>query len=379
MMNLESLFTKHKEPSLSGRYLSLEHLNPLLNKYLKLLSMQVEGFSEEDRKVHSITLGTGNFKILMWSQMHGNETTTTKAIFDILNFLNSKGELQQQILKNCTLKILPMLNPDGAQSYSRENANKVDLNRDAQLKSQKETQVLFKVFDAFKPHLCLNMHDQRSLFSAGNLAKSAVISFLAPAADEAKTIEVSRAFAMQLIAMMEQNLQQLIPNHIGRYDDSFNINCFGDTFQSLGVPTILFEAGHFPGDYQREKTRKYIFYALIFLLNVVSDSKTTLPDVKDYFLIPENKKLIYDIILRDVKNMYSFEKVDIAIQFEEKLVGQNVDFVPKIIKTGDLSAFFSHKEIIVNGGEVSINGCSSFEIGQIVSQLVVQNKNISMI
>jgi hypothetical protein len=31
----------------------------------------------------------------------------------------------------------------------------------------------------------------------------------------------------------------------------------------MGVPTLLFEAGHFEGDYQREITRKYIFIALI--------------------------------------------------------------------------------------------------------------------
>ena len=63
----------------------------------------------------------------------------------------------------------------------------------------------------------------------------------------------------------------------------------GDTFQSLGVPTILFEAGHFPGDYQREKTRKFVFLALISGLqhiyeNVIVNNKT-----EDYLRIPQNK------------------------------------------------------------------------------------------
>jgi hypothetical protein len=46
-------------------------------------------------------------------------------------------------------------------------------------------------------------------------------------------------------------LQRYIPGQIGRFDDSFNLNC-GDTFQAMGVPTLLFEAGHFEGDYQRK-------------------------------------------------------------------------------------------------------------------------------
>jgi hypothetical protein len=29
----------------------------------------------------------------MWSQMHGNESTTTKALFDFLNYLNGEGKL----------------------------------------------------------------------------------------------------------------------------------------------------------------------------------------------------------------------------------------------------------------------------------------------
>lgn len=378
-MIFKPLFYKHKEPSLTGRYITIESIAPLLIKYPKLSSVQVEGHSEENRKVHSIILGTGKFKVLMWSQMHGNETTTTKSIFDLVNFLISEGKHQEQILKNCTIKIIPMLNPDGAQRYTRENANKVDLNRDAQNKSQKETQVLFEVFDAFKPNLCLNMHDQRTIFSVGNTAKSAVISFLAPAADEAKTISDSRAFAMQLIAMMEQNLQHLIPNHIGRYDDGFNINCMGDTFQSLGVSTILFEAGHFPGDYQREKTREYIFYALIYLLKAVSDTGKTLPSIKHYFSIPENEKLFYDIIVRNAKFLNFSENVDIAIQFEENLLDQEIYFSPKVFKYGDLSMYFAHKDFDANGRKVFANGRATFENNQIVNELSIDNEKISMI
>ena len=68
----------------------------------------------------------------MWSQMHGNESTTTKALFDVFNTLISNNPIIKHILNACTLYIIPILNPDGAEAYTRVNANAVDLNRDAQ-------------------------------------------------------------------------------------------------------------------------------------------------------------------------------------------------------------------------------------------------------
>ena len=82
----------------------------------------------------------------MWSQMHGNETTTTKALIDCFNLFESNNEFSNTILNSCTLYIIPILNPDGAEKYTRFNSNSVDLNRDAQNLSQAESKVLNKVF-----------------------------------------------------------------------------------------------------------------------------------------------------------------------------------------------------------------------------------------
>ena len=66
--------------------------------------------------------------------MHGNESTTTKAVIDLVNLLikNYDSDSVTNLLNRCTLHIIPMLNPDGADAYTRVNANSVDLNRDAQ-------------------------------------------------------------------------------------------------------------------------------------------------------------------------------------------------------------------------------------------------------
>src|SRR5690606_25096737 len=112
------------------------------------------------------------------------ESTTTKAVFDLLNlFAYSKEDDVKAILENCTIGIIPMLNPDGARMYTRLNANHIDLNRDAQNLTQPESKILKACFDDFKPDFCFNLHGQRTIFSAGFTNKPATVSFLAPAQD----------------------------------------------------------------------------------------------------------------------------------------------------------------------------------------------------
>ena len=195
--------------------------------------------------------------------MHGNESTTTKALFDFLNLLNSRSDLAKNLLRDFTFCCLPMVNPDGAQVWTRENANQVDLNRDAFNRTQPESNLLRQIFESFKPDCCYNLHDQRSIFGVADSGKPASVSFLAPAFNEERHIHHARAKAIDIIAAMNEELQRHIPGQVGRFDDTFNPNCVGDTFQLLNVPTVLFEAGHFPNDYARDTTRKYIFIALL--------------------------------------------------------------------------------------------------------------------
>ncbi len=127
-MDFEALFNQYKEPQLQGRYVSLQHLEPILERHGDHGELSVIGRSVQDRAIYAYRIGNGKTKILMWSQMHGNESTTTKALFDFFNYLDGEG---QPLLDDFSFLCLPMLNPDGAQVYTRENANGVDLNRDA--------------------------------------------------------------------------------------------------------------------------------------------------------------------------------------------------------------------------------------------------------
>lgn len=344
---LKTLFKSYKETSLFGRYIYTDSILNLLKSNSVKSYVSTIGKSVNQEDIYSITIGSGSKKILMWSQMHGNESTTTKAIFDLLNTLMASEHVSKFILEACTLCIIPILNPDGAKAYTRLNANNIDLNRDAQELSQPESKALKQVFNKFKPDYCFNLHDQRTIYSAGNTNNPATVSFLAPAQDADCTITDTRKVAMEIISVMNSNLQQQIPDQVGVYDDAFNINCVGDTFQSLDTPTILFEAGHFQKDYDREVTREYIFQSLLIAIHYIAKQQhITGEHYKDYLKIPENQKLFYDIIIRSALNR------DIGILYKEVLKNGSIDFVPTIEKISNLNACFAHKEIDARGFEV---------------------------
>ena len=350
-MNLIALFNKNKERSISGRYITLVEIEPLLNKLNSNNELKVIGKSVLDKPIYSYQIGTGKTKIFLWSQMHGNESTTTKALFDFLNYLKSDETLANHLLTNFTFLCIPMLNPDGAALYTRSNANDVDLNRDSQVLTQPESKFLRATFDAFKPHFCFNLHDQRTIFGVADTGKPATLSFLAPSFNENRDVNESRMKSIDLIAAINEKLQSYLPNQIGRFDDSFNINCIGDTFQYLGVPTLLFEAGHFQDDYQREETRKFVFMALMSSFSVLYENVIVVNGIGKYLNIPQNKVVFYDFIYKNIKISYDgIEKItNFAAQYKEELIDNEVCFNAYFSQIGNLEHYYGHFEYDAKG------------------------------
>jgi hypothetical protein len=339
-MNYESLHQQHNVESLFGRYITLDHLEPLLSKYPN----EIIGYSVLENPIYKLQFGTGKTKIFIWSQMHGNESTTTKAVFDFINLLHSNTDFGNKLLQEFTFCILPMVNPDGAKLYTRENANEIDLNRDSQILSQPESQLLRKTFDIFQPDYCYNLHDQRTIFGAGNSGKPATVSFLSPSFNENRDMNETRAISINVIVAMNTTLQHHIPDQVGRFDDSFNINCIGDTFQSLNVPTILIEAGHFQSDYQREQTRKYIFIALISGFKHIYENDVVRNEIDVYLQIPQNNVCFYDFVCRNVKINYDSCKkiINFAVQYKEILHNNQINFEAYICQVDDLENYIGH-------------------------------------
>jgi hypothetical protein len=343
-MDFLSIFEQYKEPQLSGRYITLLDIEPLIKKFKSIGEVQILGHSVARKPIYLCKAGTGKTKILMWSQMHGNESTTTKALFDFFNVLENDSPIAESFLDHFTFYMLPMLNPDGSSLYTRENGNKMDLNRDFCDLSQPESKVLFDFFKDIKPDYCFNLHDQRTIYGVGYNDKPATISFLSPSYNEEREINEPRGKAIDVVAAMNDVLQQYIPGQVGRFDDSFNINCVGDTFQSHAIPTILFEAGHYPDDYQREITRKYIFVAMMTGLSYISENVIVGNRINDYLNIPQNNVSFFDFVYKNVKINYDgIEKItNFAAQFMEELIDGKISFSAHIAEVGISDHTFGH-------------------------------------
>jgi hypothetical protein len=317
---------------IQARYLSPEHLAKHLATWKKELDVFEIGHSVCHRPIHIVRLGRGKVNVFMWSQMHGNESTTTRALLKLIPWMQEIT--QKDLLEELCIHIIPQLNPDGAAAYTRENANGVDLNRDAIALSQPESQCLRNYFDALQPQYCFNLHDQRTLYGAGEKGEAATLSFLAPAADKERSTLPARKKAMQLIATIVDKIGSELPQGIGRFDDTFNPNCVGDTFSALEVPTLLFEAGHFSDDYARNKTTYFVEKALREALRAIALGEYNKQSVSSYFQVPENQKVFNDILLEGVclevsgkilKNQY------LIIQYLEQLKEQKLYFLPQMI------------------------------------------------
>lgn len=369
--------TDFRNPNFEGRYLPYSKIQNYLKKLPALFNLKKEGFSVQNRPIFSITLGTGPIKVLAWSQMHGDESTSTKALLDFMEGIPKQDETLQKFCRELTLKIIPVLNPDGAVAYTRTNANGVDLNRDALDLSQPESQLLQRIGKEFNPDFAFNMHDQDPVYGIGETSKAAILSFLAPGIDREGTIGTARKRALQTIVGICRAIEEDIPGHVGRYKDEFNPNCMGEYFQLQGVSTILFESGHIQQDYRRERVRKYVFNAFVIALKDIIKQAYKHYSTVDYFSIPRNKESFYDVIIREV--IKSGKLVDIALQYREKLQDGHIQWIPEIKKIGGLKNYFGHREI--QGYHREINGIpkEGCAITDIMNEITLNNEKISII
>ncbi|MDM9631815.1 M14 family zinc carboxypeptidase [Robiginitalea aurantiaca] len=329
-----------KVNSISGRYLPPQPVHRFLESLPPSIHVEVCGHSVAKQKIQTVRMGNGPVRVLLWSQMHGNESTTTKALLDLIQDIHLK---QPKWLDGLELLMVPILNPDGAKAYTRQNINNIDLNRDAQDLSQPESIALRRVFEDFKPAYCFNLHDQRTIYGIETPPIPATLSFLAPAADPQRSFTDPRSRAARLIALISDGVSSEIG--VGRYDDTFNINCVGDTFQAAGVPTLLLEAGHYPGDYQREVTRFYVYQSLVRALKgIASGAHLTLP-LSEYQRIPANATPFVDVLVHNADRIIPGlpSGSTIGLQFEEVFRDGKIDFKPKMSEMGESQELFGHR------------------------------------
>ena len=333
-----------------------------------LFEVSIATKSTEGRNIYLIKCGTGKTKVMLWSQMHGDEPTATMALADIFNFLENKKDsstrkinpildnLREELLKKCTFYFVPMLNPDGAEAWTRHTTLGIDMNRDALALQTPEGQLLKQLIFDLKPDFGFNLHDKNRRYSAGQSSNLATMSFLATAYNQTEDVNATRKRAMQVIVGMNQAVQPYIPNAVGRWVSDFEPRAFGDNIQKWGTTLILIESGGYKNDPEKQYIRKLNFVSLLTGLQMIANKSYKKQGVKEYEQLPINSKAIYDLIIRNVtiKKGESIFKADLAINRNERPVKGKDYFTnsSEIEEIGDMSVFFGTDEIEAMGMEI---------------------------
>lgn len=351
-------YSDYYEAEIENKRFSHEDLMRVLSKYndSDIIKISTVGNSIEGREVKLIKIGTGPINVMAWSQMHGDESTATMALLDFLKFVEHEDNFtdeKNEIFKNITLYIVPMLNPDGTERFRRRNDLDIDINRDALRLQFPESKILREVQLETKPKFAFNLHDQSTRYTAGNGYKVATISFLAPAYNYEKEINEVRENAMKLISQLTDVIDEYIPGHIAKYNDDFEPRAFGDNFMKWGSSLILIESGGWKNNYEKSFIRKINFIALIAGFESIANNAYSNFSTKIYDEIPENQKLLFDLLLRNVKIEKNGQEfiIDIGINQNEVSTRNKRDYYFKgeVEEVGDLSTFYGFDELDCKG------------------------------
>ncbi|MFC3975881.1 M14 metallopeptidase family protein [Belliella kenyensis] len=340
-----------KEQSIDSRRFKYDEVIHLVKDRKGIFETVEIGQSVQKKAVYQMTTGKGSTKVLLWSQMHGNESTATMALFDLMNFLEGSADefdtIRSKILQNLQVRIIPMVNPDGMDLWIRRNALSIDLNRDAVALSSPEAKILKQARDSFEPAFGFNLHDQQTYYNVNQTNKPATISVLAPAFNYQTEVNEVRKKAMQVIIGMDEALQKMIPGQVGKYNDAFEPRAFGDNFQKWGTSTILIESGGLINDPEKQEIRKLNFLAILHALLLIADESYRDYVLDDYYTIPDNDLKLMDLLIKNIaleKEGMTY-RTDIGIKRREVDTSYDYYVNGAIDDIGDLSVFYGYEEI----------------------------------
>jgi len=354
----------------------LKWLDPLRNQ--KLFVMTPVGRSAEGRTISMLKMGAGKTTVLLWSQMHGDESTATMAIMDMLKFFSQEPDhvVTRSILNKLNLLLIPMLNPDGAERFQRRTAQSIDMNRDALALKTPEARILKETRDTYRPNFGFNLHDQDPRYSVGETRNVSAIALLAPAFDESRSDNNVRLPAKKVAATLATVLHEFIPKNVSKYDDAFEPRAFGDNIQKWGTSTVLIESGGWPGDREKMFVRKLNCVALLTTLYRIAVDQCEHADVNVYEQLPFNTKYLYDVMVRNAQlkanNTVAVVTVDIGINIEEEFNPRTrkVELAAKVADIGDLRTHGAFREVDVHGAVV---GGAEIQIDQRIAMETVES------
>jgi hypothetical protein len=296
-------------------------LKELVTRSGGMFTMEDVGRSVEGRTISLVRAGTGPRRVMLWSQMHGDEPTATLALLDIMNgMIGWKVEPWFiAMLQDISIVIIPLLNPDGAERRERLNAAGININRDALALASPEAQVLHAMHERFRPDFGFNLHDQE-LSSVGDAPVPTSLALLAPPPTADKQMTSTRLRAIRLAAHIARTVGPHAEGNITRYDDAFEPRAFGDWFQAAGTSTVLIESGHRAHDPEKAFSRKLNVIGILSALRSIANHSFPDTELDQYHHLPLNGKRVFDVLLRGVELQHQgvwSQTVDVGLAFQK--------------------------------------------------------------
>lgn len=331
----------------------------LLDPLLAGASFPVEtgqcGHSDEGRVLRTLRLGTGKRRILVWARQHGDEPDCTAALMAVLHFLFQQPDSPESklIRERLDILVMPMVNPDGVQRFTRRNAQGIDINRDAAAGATPEGRALLHLKDTFAPEVCLNLHDMNSR-KTNEQGHPVAIAFQAcPFAKEQNDNEL-RLRAKKICSIMADTAREFAGPNIARYTADYMPRAFGDNMMRWDVVSVLLEAGgHDPEQGGDDFVRTLFAVCLMRALVALANHEDINSGAGDYEAIPfDSGARLVDVVMQGGTVLNGIGRPpfrsDVAVNrvLRERPLPRTLEGVVEDL--GDLSEGYAHRRIDVS-------------------------------
>jgi len=306
--------------------------------------------SVEGRPLRHVRWGEGKISVMLWSQMHGNESTASMSLADLFHFLGEKPQdpLVARLREHLTLHLMPIANPDGTARFQRRNAQNIDINRDGRMLATPEAKALEALRARAQPQFAFNLHDQNPGTRAGDSERGVAIALLAERPDEGDETSAVLARSIQVAAAMRIALEPHIGGQIARYDSTFNPRAFGERLAQRGTSDVLIESGGIEGDPEKQILRRLNAIALLAALDAIATGEYASLPAALYEDLPENARAWPDLVIRGATIIAPGQpalRADVLVNFKHALSFRE----GKIADLGDLADVKARRVVEADG------------------------------
>ena len=318
-----------------------------VEQWLLQFNTKLIGHSFLGKPIRSVHFGNGPIRVLVWSQMHGNESTGLRAMMELLTEWASHKS--HSPFDKLTIVYIPQLNPDGAEKWTRRNAQEIDLNRDLRAKQSPEIECFVRLLDAFRPDIALNLHDQRTFFSQKGHGESSSLALAVPEASESLSadsiITSNRRFLRHYILQMYNSIKPSERRGWSVFDESYYPRSIGEYVQESGCATLLVESGVVGTDLSRSLSVQQAKSFLKSFLSGLSADKLSHDHSADTHLdgiqawpFPRNEQGLVDLKVQNAQiQCYGKSwETDLAIWLKDAYQKGKPCFIPILHDVGDL-------------------------------------------